>query len=137
MIVISASVVKDVKMATHMNDEIETLSFHIRRPVLLHGYIFPFILLYIAWFYHWVVVYGFWEYYEMFLIILAAIGCLQILVLLFCHWSVYVRCKLTSREVMLLDTQYTSYMLACTMHFLVSLAWVFLTREYETKARWS
>ncbi|PIK60844.1 hypothetical protein BSL78_02244 [Apostichopus japonicus] len=35
----------------------------------------------------------------MFLIILAAIGCLQILVLLFCHWSVYVRCKLTSREV--------------------------------------
>ncbi|KAJ8038836.1 Manganese-transporting ATPase 13A1 [Holothuria leucospilota] len=86
-------------MAPPVNEEIESLSFHNRRPLLFHGYIFPFILLYLVWLYQWILVYGVWDYFEAGLIAFAVIGCVQILVCLFCHWSVHVLCSLTCTKV--------------------------------------
>ncbi|XP_022101040.1 manganese-transporting ATPase 13A1-like [Acanthaster planci] len=82
-------------MAASISDEIQSISLHNLRPVVFHGYIFPFIFLYGIWLYFWVGVYGINEYFEAGLIALAIVGCIQILVCLFCHWSVHVRCSLT------------------------------------------
>ncbi|XP_033643148.1 manganese-transporting ATPase 13A1-like [Asterias rubens] len=85
-------------MATSMSDEIKSVSLHNLRPLVLHGYVFPFIFLYGIWLYFWVGVYGVDDYFEAGLIALAIVGCLQILVCLFCHWSVHVRCSLTCNK---------------------------------------
>ena len=87
------------KMATSMSDEIESVSLYNLRPTIFHGYVFPFLFSYSFWLYFWVVVYGVNEYFEAGLIALAFIGCAQILVCLFCHWSVHIRCSLTCSKV--------------------------------------
>ena len=86
-------------MAASISDDIRSISLHNLRPVVLHGYVFPFIFLYSIWLYFWVGVYGINEYFEAGLIALAIVGCVQILVCLFCHWSVHVRCSLTCTAV--------------------------------------
>ncbi|BFZ20171.1 hypothetical protein BsWGS_23210 [Bradybaena similaris] len=86
-------------MAAPLNEEIQRLSFYNIRPVILHGYIFPFLLIFAAWAYTWTSVYGIEEYFEGGLIALAAIGLLQVLTALFCLWSVHVRSALTCQRV--------------------------------------
>ncbi|KAL4219329.1 hypothetical protein ACF0H5_021909 [Mactra antiquata] len=78
-----------------LNDDIQYVSFYNIRPLPFHGYVGPFIVIYLGWFYSWTVVYGLEEYFEAGLIVLAGIGLLQILTSLFCLWSVDVRCALT------------------------------------------
>ncbi|XP_030853617.1 manganese-transporting ATPase 13A1 [Strongylocentrotus purpuratus] len=85
-------------MAPSMEEQIESVTSYNLRPLVLHGYIFPFVFIYIAWLYMLVIVYGVNDYLEAGLIVLAAIGCVQILVCLFCHWSIHVRCSLTCRK---------------------------------------
>ncbi|XP_071487293.1 endoplasmic reticulum transmembrane helix translocase-like [Diadema antillarum] len=85
-------------MAPSMEEGIESVTPYNLRPLVLHGYIFPFIFVYIAWLYLLVIVYGVSDYLEAGLIVLAGIGCVQILVCLFCHWSIHVRCSLTCRK---------------------------------------
>ena len=82
-----------------MEDEVESVTPYNIRPLVLHGYVFPFIFIYLGWFYLLTIVYGVGEYLEAGLIVLAGIGCVQILVCLFCHWSIHVRCSLTCRKV--------------------------------------
>ncbi|XP_046376325.1 endoplasmic reticulum transmembrane helix translocase-like [Haliotis rufescens] len=82
-------------MAAPLNDEIQSVSYYNIRHVSLHGYVAPFIFIYIAWFYTWANVYGIQDYYEGGLIALAIIGLVQILTALFCLWSIHVRCALT------------------------------------------
>lgn len=82
-----------------LNDEIEQISLHNVRPLLFHGYVAPFIVLYAVWLYMWTVVYGIGDYFEPGLIVLAIIGLLQILSCLFCLWFVEVRCFLTCSRV--------------------------------------
>ncbi|XP_006817256.1 endoplasmic reticulum transmembrane helix translocase-like, partial [Saccoglossus kowalevskii] len=82
-------------MAAPMNSEIESVSLFNPRPLVLHGYVFPFIILYISWLYCWFGVYGIEDYFEAGVIAVVAIGILQILVCLFCHWSVHIKCALT------------------------------------------
>ncbi len=84
-----------------LNDEIEHISLYNIRPLVLHGYVAPFILLYLMWFYFWVFVYGPEEYFEPGMIALAAVGLLQILVCLFSVWFVGVRCLITCSKVRL------------------------------------
>ena len=79
--------------------EIQHISLHNLRPLILHGYIGPFLVLYGLWLYTWVVVYGLDGYFEAGLIALAMIGLLQILCCLFCHWFVSVQCALTCSKV--------------------------------------
>ncbi|XP_047740835.1 endoplasmic reticulum transmembrane helix translocase [Hyalella azteca] len=82
------------------NDElIDSVGLYIPRPLLLHGYIFPFIFLYSVWAWFWIFVYGISDHFEAGLIIFSGIACVQILTCLFCHWSVHVRCLLTCRKV--------------------------------------
>ncbi|GFS03079.1 cation-transporting ATPase, partial [Elysia marginata] len=86
-------------MAAPLSEDIQRLSFHNIRPVVFHGYVFPFIFIFATWAYTWTTVYGFEEYYEAGLIAFAGIGLLQILTALFCMWSVHVRCSLTCSTV--------------------------------------
>ncbi|XP_005097645.1 manganese-transporting ATPase 13A1 [Aplysia californica] len=87
-------------MAASLNEEIHRLAFYNLRPVLLHGYVFPFLFIYSIWAYIWTVLYGIEDYFEGGLIAFAAIGLLQILTALFCLWSVHVRCALTCGKVL-------------------------------------
>uniref|UniRef100_T1J7Q5 Cation-transporting ATPase n=1 Tax=Strigamia maritima TaxID=126957 RepID=T1J7Q5_STRMM len=81
-------------------DEIlRTVKLYTPRGLLFRGYIGPFILLYAAWLYSWIIIYGVNEYFEAGLITLACLVLTHILTCLSCHWSVEVRCFLTcSRE---------------------------------------
>ncbi|XP_077986422.1 endoplasmic reticulum transmembrane helix translocase-like [Glandiceps talaboti] len=86
-------------MAASMNEDIKSVSLYNPRPVVLHGYVFPFIILYSLWLYFWFVVYGVDDYFEAGVIAVAAIGILQVLVCLFCHWSVHFKCAVTCNRV--------------------------------------
>lgn len=85
--------------AESLNDELEYVKLYRIRPLLLHFYLGPFIPIYLTWLYFWTVVYGATDYFEAGLIALAAVGILQILSCLFCHWSVHVRCLFTCSAV--------------------------------------
>ncbi|KAM3726125.1 putative manganese-transporting ATPase catp-8 [Dirofilaria immitis] len=65
------------------------------KPMIARAYAGPFICLYIGWAYFWFTVYGMNEYWELGCIVMAGIGILQVLTLLFCNWFVSVRCLLT------------------------------------------
>ena len=87
-------------MARHrLNDEIDHVDLYNLRPLLLHGYVAPFILLYSIWLYCWIAIYGVNEYFEAGLIALAIVGILQVLVCLFCHWFVEIQCLMTCSKV--------------------------------------
>ena len=85
--------------ASFLNEEIDRLAFYNLRPVIFHGYVFPFVFIYSAWLYTWTVIYGIDDYFEAGCIAFAVIGLLQILTALFCLWSVHVRCALTCGKV--------------------------------------
>jgi len=94
-----------------IDDLVQSVSLHIPRQFLFHGYILPFLTLYGCWLYGWLCVYGVEEYYEAGLIGVAVIGLVQILSCLCCHWSVHVQCFLTCKSVSILRevTQFKSY----------------------------
>jgi len=94
-----------------IDDLVQSVSLHIPRQFLFHGYILPFLTLYGCWLYGWFFVYGVEEYYEAGLIGVAVIGLVQILSCLCCHWSVHVQCFLTCKSVSILRemTQFKSY----------------------------
>ncbi|XP_019619059.1 PREDICTED: manganese-transporting ATPase 13A1-like isoform X1 [Branchiostoma belcheri] len=79
-------------MAPSIDDLVQRVSLYNLRPFLFHFYVAPFLIIYAAWLYVWLGVYGVEEYFEAGLIALAVIGIVQILACLFCHWSVHVRC---------------------------------------------
>ncbi|XP_071447339.1 endoplasmic reticulum transmembrane helix translocase [Hetaerina americana] len=80
-----------------IDELVQSVTYHNVKPVFLRGYILPFFYLYGLWFYLWYL-YGINGYFEAGLIGLAAIALLQILSLLFCQWSVHVRCFLSCRS---------------------------------------
>jgi len=94
-----------------IDDLVQSVSLHIPRQFLFHGYILPFLTLYGCWLYGWLFVYGVEEYYEAGLIGVAVIGLVQILSCLCCHWSVHVQCFLTCKSVSILRevTQFKTY----------------------------
>ncbi|XP_043245096.1 endoplasmic reticulum transmembrane helix translocase-like isoform X2 [Amphibalanus amphitrite] len=79
-----------------LDDLIQSLSYHNVRPLIFHGYMLPFITLYLVWLYIWLFVQGYEEHFEMGLVGIAVIGFIQILTSLFCLWSVSVRVLLTT-----------------------------------------
>lgn len=83
-----------------LDDElVDNVELYIPRHVLFHGYIFPFVFIYSWWLWCWISIYGWEEFFEYGLIVIALLGCLQILTCLFCHWSVHVKCALTCKKV--------------------------------------
>ncbi|KAH7985294.1 hypothetical protein HPB49_026508 [Dermacentor silvarum] len=92
--------------AKSVDELVQHISLHTRKPFLLDGCVSPFLTLYTAWLYLWTCVYGVSEYYEAGLIALACLGVVHILTCLFCHWSVHVRCLLScSRVVLYVDSK--------------------------------
>ena len=85
------------KMA--VNKEIEYIRWYRRKKLIFHGYVFPFIIIYGAVFYTWLVVYGALAHFELGCIALAVTGVIQVLTCLSCHWSVHVRCAFTCTSV--------------------------------------
>ncbi|KAM7303623.1 endoplasmic reticulum transmembrane helix translocase isoform X2 [Ixodes scapularis] len=82
-------------VTTGVDELVQHVSLHCRRPFLLDGCVSPFVALYTLWLYLWTCVYGVSDYYEPGLIALACLGVVHILTCLFCHWSVHVRCFLS------------------------------------------
>ncbi|KAL3173431.1 hypothetical protein MRX96_042095 [Rhipicephalus microplus] len=87
-----------VPPAACVDELVQRISLHTRKPFLLDGCVSPFLTLYTAWLYLWTCVYGVSEYYEAGLIALACLGVVHIPTCLFCHWSVHVRCLLSCRR---------------------------------------
>ncbi|XP_062514963.1 endoplasmic reticulum transmembrane helix translocase-like [Corticium candelabrum] len=81
-----------------VNDDVESISLHVKRPLWLHAYIAPFLVIYLVWLYGAVVWIGLSEHWELTFILLAAIGIVQILVSLSCFWSVHINCAFTCRK---------------------------------------
>ena len=81
-----------------IDDLVHSVTLYIGRPLILHGYILPFLFFYLAlaWTYFAASPN---DYYEASLIAFAGLVCLQILTYLFCHWSVHIRCFLTCKKV--------------------------------------
>ena len=76
------------------------LSKYLRaRPPLLHGYIAPFIILYLVWLYTWFVHFGFEEWLEAGYISGAGLVLCNVLVILSCHWSVAIMATMTCNRV--------------------------------------
>nr|CAH8841422.1 unnamed protein product [Trichobilharzia regenti] len=78
--------------------DIANVELYSLRPLLFHGYILPFVLLYAIWVGYWTSVLGFYEYMELGFIVVAAIGFVQIIVCLCCHWFVGFECLMTCRK---------------------------------------
>lgn len=97
-------------MAAPIDSNIQSISLHKSLPIVFHGYILPFILLYSAWLYIWVFVYGTEDYWEPGLIAVAIIAILQVLVCLSCYWSVHIRARLASLKVI---SSLSTYILCC------------------------
>ncbi|KTG46494.1 hypothetical protein cypCar_00000803 [Cyprinus carpio] len=74
---------------------VRSVSLHSRRPRVLHGTVFPFLLLYPGCLYSWLAVYGAAEYFEAGLLALAALGIAHVLTVLSGYWSVHAHCWLT------------------------------------------
>ena len=82
-----------------LSEDVRYISLCKPLPLLLHGYLEPFIVVYAALLVVWFQVYGFWDYLEAFLIAYAVVAGVDIITCLFCVWSVHVRCALTCRKV--------------------------------------
>lgn len=87
-------------MAT-VDEEIKTLTYYNFRPLLLRGYVGPFLVLYILWLY--VFVYGTKDYFDAGVIAVGIILFIHVLTRLFCVWSVHVQCALTCSVVSLIQ----------------------------------
>ncbi|KAI4466177.1 cation-transporting atpase-related [Holotrichia oblita] len=85
--------------ATAQLDElVQSVTLYTFNSPFFHGYILPFIVLYVSWLYCWCGVYGFFEFYEGGWVGLGVIACLQILCSLCCYWSVHINCLLSCKK---------------------------------------
>ena len=87
-------------MAT-VSEDVQSLSYYNPLHTLLHGYVWPFLIIYLLEVYAWLVVYGISDYFEAGCIVIAATAAVQVVTCLFCVWSIHVRCLLTCRKVII------------------------------------
>lgn len=90
---------KSPTKAKNLDDLIQSVTLHIMNPTYLSGVVFPFLAIYITFFYVWLNLYGGDEYYEAGIVIFAALVFCHILTFLCCFWSVHVLVFLNSRKV--------------------------------------
>lgn len=87
----------------YLSDDLKKTSLYRIRHALYHGYVLPFVFLYLLWTYVWISFLGFSEYFEAGMIGYAIIGLLQVLCCLFCYWFVQVLCLFTCSKVSDID----------------------------------
>lgn len=88
-----------LKGRPRVDELIQSISLYSPIPLLFHGTIFPFLLIYGGWLYLWILVYGVNEYYEAGLVALVAIAFVQIFTCLCCFWSVHFRAFTSCQKV--------------------------------------
>ena len=94
-----------------ISDDVEYLVLYKTLPVWAHGYVLPFLLLYVILFSGWIFAFQGFDHLEAFFICTVAIAALNIVTCLACVWSVHVRCWMTSKKVSSLDIQQWSCVL--------------------------
>lgn len=82
-----------------IDDLVQSVSLYSPQPILLHGTVLPFLVIYTSWLYTWFFIYGFDEFNEAGYLGIAVVGILQILSCLCCYWSVHIQCFLTCTKV--------------------------------------
>lgn len=87
-----------VKMAAVENDIKYTVLYK-RLPLWMHGYILPFIILYVGMLVGWILVFENFDHFEAFMISIGTAATFNTITCLSCVWSVHVRCLLTYRQV--------------------------------------
>lgn len=92
-----------------LSDDVLQVTYHNVLPLLLHGYLWPFLLAYSLLFCGWSWVYGLQEQLEGLFIFFAVIGALNIITYLCCVWSVSTSCKLTCFAVCVCDAEVYTY----------------------------
>ena len=80
------------------DDLVRDVSLYVKRKPLFHGYALPFLVFYGAGFFAWTKYFDA-DQYDAAIIISSAIGVCHILTILFCFWSVDVKCWLTCSKV--------------------------------------
>ena len=88
-----------VIMAAEDENDVEYTVLYKPLPLLVHGYVLPFIVLYVGILIGWIVVFGNFEHFEALMICIATIASLNIITCLSCVWSVHIRCLLTCKKV--------------------------------------
>jgi len=88
-----------MNLADPGDDLVDRVTLHKTRPPILHGYIAPFLVLYLAWLYTWFVHFGFEEWLEAGYISGAGLVLCNVLVILSCHWSVAIMAAMTCNRV--------------------------------------
>ena len=82
-----------------VSEDVSYVILYKRLPTWAHGYILPFVILYITLITGWALVFGGLEHLELFFICVAAIGAIDIMTCLACVWSVEFRCFMTCSKV--------------------------------------
>lgn len=93
------SIIQIFRMA--VDDLIREIVPYNPKPIWLHLYVWPFVILYGCCISTWTIGFGINEYFEAGCIAMAAVGVLQVLAVLFCQWFVGVRCWMTCTKVSL------------------------------------
>lgn len=83
----------------NLSEDVKEITLYKSLPVYLHGYVVPFVVLYVAILFAWSWLYGLGDHWEALAIILAAVAVLNILLVLSCVWSVHFRAFLTCKKV--------------------------------------
>ncbi|CAH8529045.1 unnamed protein product [Dicrocoelium dendriticum] len=117
-----------------LTQDIDTVDLYTGRPLLLHGYMLPFILLYSAWIGYWFKVLGPSEYMEIGAIVLAVLVFIQILTCLFCHWFVGFKCLMTCDKVRLPSLARFAKVVPTANNGLVTLVTIHHAKHPETGA---
>ena len=117
------------------------LSQYLRaRPPLLHGYIAPFIILYLVWLYTWFVHFGFEEWLEAGYISGAGLVLCNVLVILSCHWSVAIMATMTcnrvsERDAIMAEWAQVSMLLYEAIIYVLNIRWC--PKRIMDSQRWS
>lgn len=82
-----------------VDELVQSVSCYNPRPLILHGYLGPFVSLYLVLIYSYLTKSAEVELQETWLIAVAALVAAQILSYLCCHWSVHIKCFLTHSKV--------------------------------------
>lgn len=82
-----------------VDELVKSVSCYNPRTLVLHGYIGPFVTLYVMLMYSWITHYSLQESQEVWFLSVAAAVVVQILMYLFCMWSVDVHCFLAYSKV--------------------------------------
>lgn len=80
----------------HLDDLVQYVTLHLPLPSLLNGSTIPFFVVYAAL---CVVILLYQDYHEVGLVSMAVFGFIQILVCLFCFWSVHINTFLNYKKV--------------------------------------